>query len=50
MMARATPFRPRIFARVEKVKANFASAPAVVLDRLRHDLDQRASQNPQPRG
>jgi hypothetical protein len=50
MMALPTPFRPLKFVRVEKVKANFASAPAVELDRLRHDLDQRASQNPQPRG
>ena len=39
MLARPTPFRPRKFVRAEKVKANVASAPAVELHRLRHDLD-----------
>ena len=45
-----TPLRRHCFVAAEAAVAMFRTAPSVDYDRFKADLDQVASQDPQPRG
>ena len=49
-VAELTPLRRHRFVAAEAAVAMFRSAPSVDYERFRADLDQVASQDPEPRG